>query len=297
VYTRSGTTWTARITLTPPAGSQFIPPLSIQNGHVFTGVDNGVMEFRGSGSYWSLGTLLPNIPKRTCFVSSPYPRGYDLAISGNTFVRGNCTDSAAATNAGAADFVRLLLPPIIKPVTDDNYLNRANATSGAAVTGTADPNSTIKVLLSKFTKTVKANTAGAWSVSFTGADIASLADGKWVLAASQTDAAGHLSQVQTVRMRKDVVPPTAPTIDPVTADNIVTAAERNPLVITGRTTANTAVDLIVDTMKGTVQSDSTGKWVYIYQHKAFDAFARRQCDGQSYCGGYCGEHGNGNTSI
>jgi hypothetical protein len=262
VWTKTDDAWTKKILLAPPPGSQLRGFLTARDGHAFSrmvnadGSANGI-EYNGSGSYWSLGTPLPSVNMSTD-VEHECVDG--IAESASTFLVGFCQDSAAAMEAGAADFTKVLLPPIVKPVTGDNYLNRADAANGVSVTGTADAGAKVSVGLGGLSKSATASSAGAWSVSFTGAEITSLADGKYILSATQRDASSHVSQTQTVRVRKDVIAPAAPSIDPVTGDDVVTASERDPLVITGHTSANIPVDLTVDTLQNTIQSDNTGRW-------------------------------------
>jgi hypothetical protein len=152
-------------------------------------------------------------------------------------------------------------PPRIDAVSGDNYLNLSDNQRGLAITGLAEPHATVKMTLSRIAKTVVADGGGRWVANLTGAQVASLADGKLTVTAFQTDVAGNVSTLRSLQIRKDTVPPAAPTINAVTGDDIVLPAERKYfLKFTGTASANAAMGVIVGGIVNTTTAGRSGTW-------------------------------------
>ncbi|MBJ8483788.1 Ig-like domain-containing protein, partial [Acinetobacter vivianii] len=168
----------------------------------------------------------------------------------------------------------------INDVTADNVLNAAESASTVTITGTltnipADAATTVVTLLINgvtYTATVDAAT-GNWTADVAGSDL--LADGDKTIDATATftDAAGNSSTITDTQTY--TVDTTAPdntgatlTIDEVTADNVLNAAESTGTVtITGTLTgipadaATTVVTLVINGVTYTATVDAaTGNW-------------------------------------
>ncbi|WP_151964728.1 Ig-like domain-containing protein, partial [Acinetobacter oleivorans] len=154
----------------------------------------------------------------------------------------------------------------VNPVTADNILNAAEAGGPVTLTGTltnvpADAATTGVVVTINgvdYTATVDA-VAGTWTVDVAGSDLAADPDLTVDAVATFTDAAGNPStvtdtQTYTVDVTAPDISTAAITVNPVTADNILNAAEAGgPVTLTGTLTnvpADAATTGVVVTING-----------------------------------------------
>ncbi|XZU76260.1 BapA/Bap/LapF family large adhesin [Acinetobacter baumannii] len=155
----------------------------------------------------------------------------------------------------------------VDPVTADNILNAVEAGGPVTLTGTltnvpADAATTgvvVSVNGTDYIATVDA-VSGAWTVDVAGSDLAADPDLTVDAVATFTDVAGNPSTVtNTQSYTVDVTGPdistAAITVDPVTADNILNAAEAGgPVTLTGTLTnvpADAATTGVVVSVNGT----------------------------------------------
>jgi hypothetical protein len=115
--------------------------------------------------------------------------------------------------------------PLIDVIAGDDILNAAERAAGLSVTGTADAGSTVVVTVGTATASATTNAAGAWSTSFTPAQIPS--DGLVAVRAVATDAAGNASAEGS---RQIVVETTVPGAPVITDD--VTGTATGPVTFT-----------------------------------------------------------------
>ncbi|MEB2320384.1 MAG: Ig-like domain-containing protein, partial [Pseudomonadota bacterium] len=119
------------------------------------------------------------------------------ATSGN--ITAVATDAAGNPSTQASRPVTIDLtapsPPVIAVVAGDDIIDPVEATSNVDVSGTAEANSSVAVTWGSTTHTVSANGAGAWSATFTTAQIP--APGPYTISATATDLAGNTSAAGT----------------------------------------------------------------------------------------------------
>lgn len=84
------------------------------------------------------------------------------------------------------------VPVIQATAGPDNFVNAIERPSGAAVNGTAEANSSVKVSLGSLSQTVTADAAGKWQAVFSASELPA-ADGKYNVTATATDKAGNAS--------------------------------------------------------------------------------------------------------
>ncbi|EFH6684120.1 Ig-like domain-containing protein [Escherichia coli] len=175
------------------------------------------------------------------------------------------TDTAGNTGAASRAITLVGVSPLItiNTVSGDDIISGAEKGAPLTLTGStqqAETGQTVTVTLAgqSFTTTVQAD--GSWSLTVPAAAMGNLPDGAVAITASVTDLSGNTGNTS----RTITVDSQAPTlsIDPLTADNIINAAESGQdLPITGTTDAQpgqtVTVTLNGQTYQGVVQSDGT----------------------------------------
>ncbi len=113
--------------------------------------------------------------------------------------------------------------PVIGVVEGDDVVSVFERADGVAVSGTAEPGSTVRVTWGSPSKEDAVGGDGNWSVAFAPGEIP--AAGPGIVTAVATDAAGNAGAPGSRPVTVD--PPfNAPTINPVEGDDVVNAAER-----------------------------------------------------------------------
>ncbi|MER2490281.1 hypothetical protein, partial [Catenovulum sediminis] len=85
---------------------------------------------------------------------------------------------------------------------------------------------------SNLSRTVNADSSGAWTISGSEFDISTFNNGTLTITATQTDDAGNTSTVATQTITLDNAAPSALTITtPIETDSIVNAAEDEDVLI------------------------------------------------------------------
>lgn len=154
----------------------------------------------------------------------------------------------------------------IAAVTSDNVLNLAEAEGVVTLSGTttAQAGQIVTVLINgqSYGDPVTVDSDGNWSLALAANALAGLQQGNATLTASVTDQAGN-STTATQTFTVDTIAPGV-TIDMVSGDDIINAAEQNQaLVITGGSTNGTAGDIVLVTVGDnayTTQLDAQGHW-------------------------------------
>ena len=195
--------------------------------------------------------------------------GSDLAVDADQTIDGAVTATDAAGNSAAATTTKTYdvdtVPPTatitIDSVTSDNVVNAAEAAGTVTITGTvtgARDGDTVTLTINgvDYTGAVSSGTFSIVNVS--GSDLVADADQTIDGEVTATDAAGNSAVATTAKTYAvDTVPPTATiTIDSVTSDNVVNAAEAaGTVTITGTVTGARDGDTVTLTINGT---DYTG---------------------------------------
>ncbi|MEF4830887.1 Ig-like domain-containing protein [Escherichia coli] len=176
------------------------------------------------------------------------------------------TDAAGNTGAASRAITLVGVSPLItiNTVSGDDIISGAEKGAPLTLTGStqqAETGQTVTVTLAgqSFTTTVQAD--GSWSLTVPAAAMGNLPDGAVAITASVTDLSGNTGDTSRTITVDSQAP--ALSIDSLTADNIINAAESGQdLQITGTTDAQpgqtVTVTLNGQTYQGVVQSD--GSW-------------------------------------
>ena len=175
------------------------------------------------------------------------------------------TDTAGNTGAASRAITLVGVSPLItiNTVSGDDIISGAEKGAPLTLTGStqqAETGQTVTVTLAgqSFTTTVQAD--GSWSLTVPAAAMGNLPDGAVAITASVTDLSGNTGNTSRTITVDSQAP--ALSIDPLTADNIINAAESGQdLPITGTTDAQpgqtVTVTLNGQTYQGVVQPDGT----------------------------------------
>ncbi|MGB7251501.1 MAG: Ig-like domain-containing protein, partial [Phormidesmis sp.] len=174
--------------------------------------------------------------------------------------------SATVTKDAAAPTA----PVITTPIEGDDVVNAAEQ-ADVFLEGSAEPDSVVDVTFTDaagdtVTAQVTADNAGAWSLTSSGVDISTLADGAIDVEAIATDGAGNLSPASSATITKDATVPTAPVITtPIEGDGTINAAEQADVLLEGTAEPDSVVDVTFtdeagDTVTAQVTADGTGAW-------------------------------------
>ncbi|EKJ6249442.1 Ig-like domain-containing protein [Escherichia coli] len=175
------------------------------------------------------------------------------------------TDAAGNTGAASRAITLVGVSPLItiNTVSGDDIISGAEKGAPLTLTGStqqAETGQTVTVTLAgqSFTTTVQAD--GSWSLTVPSAAMGNLPDGAVAITASVTDLSGNTGNTSRTITVDSQAP--ALSIDSLTADNIINAAESGQdLPITGTTDAQpgqtVTVTLNGQTYQGVVQSDGT----------------------------------------
>ncbi|MEH4664739.1 Ig-like domain-containing protein [Escherichia coli] len=175
------------------------------------------------------------------------------------------TDAAGNTGAASRAITLVGVSPLItiNTVSGDDIISGAEKGAPLTLTGStqqAETGQTVTVTLAgqSFTTTVQAD--GSWSLTVPAAAMGNLPDGAVAITASVTDLSGNTGNTSRTITVDSQAP--ALSIDSLTADNIINAAESGQdLPITGTTDAQpgqtVTVTLNGQTYQGVVQPDGT----------------------------------------
>jgi hypothetical protein len=150
-------------------------------------------------------------------------------------------------------------PISFNPVTADNVVSLAEQSGGVTVTGTSTPGATLQLTLGTTTVPVTVGADGSWSHSFTATQVGT-GTRDVTITATTTDAAGNTSSASH-SFHLDTEGQVAFSTAPVTADNIVNAAEAASVTLTGTAEAGTTsvvVSINGQTLPATVAAN--GSW-------------------------------------
>ena len=191
--------------------------------------------------------------------------GADLAAMG----QGDVTVSALARDgAGNAStpatrdiLIDTIVPtaPVIGTVASNDIIGASEV--GSAITGTAEASATVSLSLGGNVRTISADPSGSWSYTLTGADITAMGEGPETLSATATDGVGNVGTAGTRAITIDTVTPSAPAIDVVATDDIITFPEKSS-AISGTSEAGATINLSLGGVVRTITADGSGNWSY-----------------------------------
>ena len=146
----------------------------------------------------------------------------------------------------------------------DGIVNAEEAALGMTVTGTTEPGASVSVTLGGFSREASVDAAGNWTATFLAGELPA-GEQTATLTASSTDIAGNTA----VETRSVIFDTDAGllTISPeaVETDDIVNEVEASDgVMITGTSTPFQMVDVMLDGVSKTVQTDSFGTWRATY---------------------------------
>ncbi len=142
----------------------------------------------------------------------------------------------------------------------DGIVNAEEAAQGMVVTGTTEPGATVTVTLGGVSRSASVDVNGNWTVTYSANELPS-GEQTSTLTASSTDRAGNTAtETRSVVFDTDAGLLTISPA-PIETDDIVNQAEASDgVVITGTSTPFAMVDVTLDGVAKTVQTDSFGIW-------------------------------------
>ncbi|WP_299793372.1 Ig-like domain-containing protein [uncultured Marivita sp.] len=142
----------------------------------------------------------------------------------------------------------------------DGIVNAEEAMQGMTVTGTTEPGATVSVSLGGVSRSASVDANGNWTVTFMAAELPA-GEQTAMLTASSTDPAGNTAvETRSVIFDTDAGLLTI-SPEPIETDDIVNNVEASDgVTITGTSTPNQMVDVTLDGVSKTVQTDASGIW-------------------------------------
>ncbi|MGH1413963.1 MAG: Ig-like domain-containing protein [Pelagimonas sp.] len=193
------------------------------------------------------------------FAASDIPTG-ETTLDVTAVATDMAGNTATATGAVDVDTLVRNFDFTSTPGGADGVINAQEASQGLTMTGTTEPGGTVQVTLGGVTvpATVAAN--GSWSATFTAAQLPS-GEQTVTMTAVSTDLAGNSDTItQQVRLDTDAGLLTISPA-PVEGDDLVNFAEASDgVVLTGTSTPFQSVDVTMNGVTHTVQTDASGIW-------------------------------------
>ncbi|WP_176234525.1 Ig-like domain-containing protein [Marivita cryptomonadis] len=142
----------------------------------------------------------------------------------------------------------------------DGIVNAQEAMQGMVVTGTTEPGASVSVTLGGVSRSASVDAQGNWTVTFTANELPS-GEQTATLTASSTDLAGNTAtETRSVIFDTDAGLLTISPA-PIETDDVINHVEASDgVVITGTSTPFAMVDVTLDGVSKTVQTDGSGIW-------------------------------------
>lgn len=185
---------------------------------------------------------------------------YSVSIV-QTDTHGSVSPAATVNITVAATTV--LPAPVISNPADGSYLNAVTITQPLAVQGLGEVGAVVFLSLNNITYSAVVQGDGSWSISIPSSDLAGLNNGSYPLEAKQ-ESSGQTSALASITINVLTLVP-APTIDPVTPDNIINSDEAQlGQTLSGTTGSTASGQTVIVNLNGTEYSatvdESTGVW-------------------------------------
>ncbi len=157
------------------------------------------------------------------------------------------------------------------PIETDDVVNYAEAADGVVITGTSNPGQMVTVTLGGVSHVVQTGANGAWSASYTAAEIA---PGTYTadITATITDSAGNtLTRTDSVEVDTEVLN-FGVSGDPVTGDGVINASEAGRgVTLAGTTEQGGTVEVVIDGIAYDADVAADGSWEVTFPASAFNA--------------------------
>ncbi|PIT77757.1 Ig-like domain-containing protein [Limnohabitans sp. B9-3] len=137
--------------------------------------------------------------------------GTSLALTQDGAVALQVKQADAAGNASGTRSLAVTLDtqadaPGVNAIATDYRINASETSS--AISGTADANASVSLVIGANTRTVTANSSGVWSYTLVAGDITAMGQGNEVIQVTQADKAGNTSAATKAVIEVDTVLPT-----------------------------------------------------------------------------------------
>lgn len=194
------------------------------------------------------------------FAAGELPQGeYDATVTVTaTDLVGNSETTTGTVRVDTTTSVALATP-----IASDGMINALEASAGATLTGTAEAGASVQVTLQGVTHTVTAGSNGAWSTTFSTAEIPA-GTYQAAVTVTSTDLAGNTASTSgTVQVDTEI----SADINPAQAggDDILNAQEHAAgLTLTGTGEAGATVTVMLEGVSKTATVGSNGSWSVTY---------------------------------
>ncbi|WP_016954355.1 Ig-like domain-containing protein, partial [Catenovulum agarivorans] len=155
---------------------------------------------------------------------------------------------------------------ITTPIETDGIVNAVEDADVLIVGSAAEANASVTVTITDDTnslsRTVAADSSGAWTISGSEFDVSTFNNGTLTVSATQTDTAGNTSTAASTTVTLDNTAPSAPSIStPIEIDNIVNASEDDTVLISGSgAEANASLTITIGSVSIQTTADGSGNW-------------------------------------
>lgn len=199
--------------------------------------------------------------------------GTSLALTQDGTATVQVKQADAAGNASATRSLAVTLDaqadaPGVNSIATDNRINASETST--AITGTADANASVSLVIGANTRTVTANSSGVWTYTLVAGDITDMGQGNEVIKVTQSDKAGNTSAATSAVIEVDTALPTVTLANTGSASLLAgrsttftaTLSELSPsfsadsLTVSGGTVTNFKVDTTGLVYTGTFMPDS-----------------------------------------
>ena len=222
------------------ASAASVPVVLLVNGVVVTGVKSD------AGGNWKA-------------TANPLASGtYQVSAS----VADSCGNTSAASPPVAL-IVDTVAPALaVDAVAVDNRISAQEALQGISIRGSSESQAAVTLQISSGSVPVLSRalaSAGAWAIALSSDDVATLPDGSLALTVSATDVAGNMKPVKRTISKDTGI--AAPTINPVTGDDVLSPLERMvPVVVSGVAEPKASVVLSVAGWSRRITAAAGGDW-------------------------------------
>jgi MYXO-CTERM domain-containing protein len=246
---------TFTVDVTPPAAPVVVTPANGSRVNTTTPAITGTAEPGSTVTVIIDGTA---VGTTTADAAGNWTFTPPALTEGSHTVRARATDAAGNTSvdSNTNTFIVDVAPPVPPVVVTPANGAQVNTTT-PAISGTAEPGSTVTVIIDgTAVGTTTANASGTWT--FTAP---ALTEGPHTVSATATDPAGNTSSPSnTNTFRVDVTPPATPVVSSPTEGAVVDTATP---VISGTAEPGSTVTVIIDgATVGTTTADASGNWTF-----------------------------------
>lgn len=198
----------------------------------------------------------------TTYASAELP-----AADGSTSLRAVVSDAGGVSGDPGTRtvFIDRLTPatPIINLIAGNDVISASEALAGVSISGTAEAGSTVTITLASASKTTQANASGAYSATFSSAELP--VSGSFPVLVRASDAAGNVSADASRSVSVSTVSAATPVIGIVAGNDIVNAAEAAAgVTVSGTAEAGASVRLSWGTAVHTVTANSAGAYSSLF---------------------------------